>query len=79
MKAGMRAADDFEAIRENMRAMRPYPYLHDTCPGHVFPDGQSGRCSNCGLHYFHLPALARSEPAPLPENVDPEVWKGMPY
>lgn len=56
-------ADDFKAIADRAADIRARPkFLPETCPEHVFypPDLADSRCVNCGLHYFHLPAVMKS-------------------
>jgi hypothetical protein len=55
----MRAADDFQSIRDRMIGLRRKPKIDPaTCMQHCF-DPVYGRCIYCNLHYFHLPALQK--------------------
>lgn len=58
----MRAADDFQSIRDRMLDLRRGPKSDPaTCPQHSF-DPMDDRCIHCNLHYFHLPALQNHKP-----------------
>jgi len=59
----MRAADDFETIRNRMLDLRRRPNIDPAdCTRHSF-DPADDRCVYCRLHRFHLPALQNREPA----------------
>jgi hypothetical protein len=56
-------ADDYKAISDRAADIRARPkWLPETCPKHAF--GDQGRCVNCGLHHFHLPALSPTVSVP---------------
>ena len=64
----MRAADDFESIRNRVRSLRRKAKTEPAaCIQHSF-DAADARCIHCGLHYFHLPAVQNRRPAETGEN-----------
>jgi hypothetical protein len=64
----MRAADDFESIRNHARSLRRSPKTEPAaCTQHSF-DPADDRCIHCGLHYFHLPAMQNRRSAEIGEN-----------